>query len=243
LLSLKRLSNLIKYGFGDEARQKKQADKKAAKQARFESENWVQDAETARRRYASYEDYVEHQASKLYKVIGRLQENMDEEFEEFKARFQSVPALADARSVLCLGARLGTEVKALHALGHFAVGIDLNPGADNAYVLPGDFHAIVFPDGSVDAIYSNAIDHAFDLQKLIGEVRRLLRPGGLFLIEIEVGFGEGHTPGSFESLHWRDSDAFIEKIRAIGEFEIIEIQDLGQTRRNRRKQILFRKPG
>ena len=47
--------------------------------------------------------------------------------------------------MLCLGARLGTEVRALHNLGYFAIGIDLNPGVDNPYVLMGDFHKLVFP--------------------------------------------------------------------------------------------------
>ena len=91
------------------------------------------------------------------------------------------------------GARLGTEVRALHRLGHFAVGIDLEPGPDNHYVLPGDFHHIVFPDGSIDAIYTNALDHVFDLERVLGEVARLLRPGGLFIADIELGYEEASS--------------------------------------------------
>jgi hypothetical protein len=48
----------------------------------------------------------------------------------------------------------------------FSVGIDLNPGPRNGYVLHGDFHNIIFADASIDAVYTNALDHSFDLQEL-----------------------------------------------------------------------------
>ncbi len=143
---------------------------------------------------------------------------------------------------MCLGARLGTEVRALHALGHFAVGIDLNPGEGNGYVLPGDFHAIVFPDGSLDAIYSNALDHVFALDRLVGEVRRLLRPGGLFVLDLMQGYEEGNVPGEFEATIWRDRDSFIERIVELGGFASEGVRDLGYTRRDHWTQVVLRKP-
>jgi SAM-dependent methyltransferase len=240
---MKRVSNILKYGLGPAAKRKKQADKALKRKQRFdESGQWEHGADLVKRRYGSYEAYVAHQASKLDQVIGRLRENEEEDFVEFKRRFETCAALAPARTVLCLGARLGTEVRALHALGRFAVGIDLNPGADNPYVLPGDFHHVVFPDGSVDAVYTNTLDHVFDLERLMGEVRRLLRPGGLFVCDLSLGLDENTVPGEFEAVYWRDSDRMIETVRALGELELVEARDLGRRRRDLWRQAVLRKP-
>lgn len=240
---LKRMKNIVRYGFGSEARARKKSDKLRRKAERFGSaERWEQDSGFARRRYDSYEEYVRHQASKLDGVIDRLRENEEQEFSDFIGRFSDCAPLAGMRSVLCLGARLGTEVRALHALGHFAVGIDLNPGPENPYVLPGDFHGLVFPDGSVDAVYSNALDHVFDLDRMVREVARVMRPGGVFLAEFEVGFGEGHVPGDFEATHWKDSQTLIERIRDAAGLAVESVTELGQTRRGRRRLVVFRRP-
>ncbi len=242
MVKLKRISNIIKYGLGPDARLKKEADKEKIRHARFwESEQWQRDAGLARRGYSSYDEYLSHQASKLDGIIDRLRETEDEDFAEFLRRFEGCEALSEARSVLCLGARLGTEVKALHALGHFAIGIDLNPGQGNVYVLAGDFQHIVFPDGSVDAIYTNALDHAFDLEGIVGEIRRLLRPNGLFVADVLLGYEEGFIAGEFEATHWANSQSFIEKIRDIGDFTLEGARDLGQHRRDHWRQAVFRK--
>ena len=74
-------------------------------------------------------------------------------------------------------------------LGHLAVGVDLNPGAFNRYVLHGDFHHLVFPDSSFSAVYTNTLDHVFDLPRLVGEITRVLAPGGVLIYET---FAQGH---------------------------------------------------
>lgn len=241
---LKRLQNMVRYGFGEQARARKTAAKRERKKARFDSaERWERDAGFARRRYSSYEAYVLHQASKLDGIIDRLRETDRQEFAEFLERFSKCTALDERGSVLCLGARLGTEVRALHALGHFAIGIDLNPGPDNPYVLPGDFHSLAFPDGSLDAVYSNALDHAFDVDRMVREAARVIRPGGLFLAEIDVGFGEGSVPGDFEATHWKDSQLLIDRIRDTAGFAVESVCEIGETRGHQCRQVVFRKPG
>ena len=80
--------------------------------------------------------------------------------------------------VLCLGARLGGEVRAFRALGALSVGIDLNPGSNNPLVLEGDFHHIQFADETSDVIFTNVIGHAFDLRLLGNEICRVLKPTG-----------------------------------------------------------------
>jgi SAM-dependent methyltransferase len=241
--ALKRLSNISKYGLGAQARERKRADKEQRRQERFQDAGlWEHSEQGARRRYASYNEYVEHQASKLDKIAPRLREKEDEDFAEFRRRFATCAELTGARSVLCLGARLGTEVRALHDLGYFAIGIDLNPGERNPYVLPGDFHRIVFPSDSVDAVYTNALDHVFSLEELVGEVQRLLRTGGVFVADLELGSEEGFIPGEYESAMWRDHERLIEQIKHLGRFELEQVRDLGRTRRDQWTQVVFRKP-
>jgi SAM-dependent methyltransferase len=241
----RRLANIARYGLGSEARARKQADKARRRKAMFfESDRWQHDEAGSRRQYASYDEYVAHQSGKFEEILPRLRETEDDDFAEFRRRFESCPQLLAARNVLCLGARLGTEVQALHALGYFAVGIDLNPGEGNRCVLPGDFHDVVFPDGSVDVVYSNALDHAFDLDKVMAEVRRLLRPGGLFVLDLLHGYDEerGFVPGEYEAIMWRDHEEFMRRVGDLGGFVLETVRPLGHTRRDYWTQAVFRKP-
>ena len=243
MAAFKRLFNIVKYGVGGDARARKMADKADRRRDQFENEAvWNHDDDVIKRKYESYDEYVRHQASKLDQVVHRLEETEDDDYAEFRRRFEGCEPLKAARSVLCLGARIGTEVRALRDLGHFAVGIDLNPGPDNAYVLVGDFHDLAYADGSVDAVYTNALDHGFDIDKLVAEVRRVLRPGGLFLVDLLLGYEEGFLPGKFEATHWRDHKDFVETIRQSGEFELERILDLGQMRRDHWMQAHLKKP-
>jgi SAM-dependent methyltransferase len=212
-----------------------------ARRVRFESPLWARDSQLALCGYASYNDYLAHQSSKLSRVLHRLQETAEADLAEFTRRFAGCEVLKQAKSVLCLGARLGTEVKALHELGYFAVGVDLNPGADNSFVLPGDFHHLVFADESIDAVYTNALDHAFDLSRVIGEIGRVLRPGGLFVIDLLRGYEEGFVPGEFEAFHWARADGLIDRIIAIGRFEQLSARNLGYHRRDEWLQRVLRK--
>jgi SAM-dependent methyltransferase len=238
----RRVSNIARYGLGPEARAKKKAAKQTVREARFaDPERWQRAEDEVKRAYASYDEYLSHQTAKLEGISDRLEETEEQDFAEFTRRFASCAALQGVRSVLCLGARSGTEVRALHGLGHFAVGIDLNPGEKNAYVLPGDFHAIVFPDDSLDAIYTNALDHVFSLERVLGEVQRLLRPGGPFIADLVQGYEEGFIPGEFESVHWRDRQSFITRVAQLGRFEVEETRELGRHRRDLWTQVVFRK--
>ena len=237
-----RLFDLIFPGSRQGRKRQKWAKRMKARQKVFDSDLWSREEDFAQRKYASYDDYVKHQSSKLDRIIGRLQDREDDDLAMFVERFQGCSALGEAKTVLCLGARLGTEVKALHKLGHFAVGIDLNPGPDNQYVLVGDFHRIVFPDASIDAIYCNALDHVYDLERVLGEVGRLLRPEGIFVADIIGGYEEGFVAGKYESVHWRNSEEFTEKVSQVSGFALESKRDLGQINRDRWFQAVFRKP-
>ncbi len=153
------------------------------------------------REYASYEQYVQHQQSK-FQYLDLV--DYDVKYRRLlKERLAGAPFLKRGMNVLCLGARQGTEVKAFHDLGCFAVGLDLNPGVKNLFVLHGDFHQVQFPSESVDVIFSNSFDHAFDPAKLMGEIKRLLKPGGKLVIEAIQGEAQETAPDHYASFWWQ----------------------------------------
>src|SRR5258708_7095565 len=93
-------------------------------------------------------------------------------------------------------------IRRLHARGsgfRNAYGIDLNPGPDNPFVRPGDFHELPEADGTVDLVYSNSLDHVYDFDRFFGDHARALKPGGYVLYELSQVIDDG---GAFESVSW-----------------------------------------
>ena len=150
-----------------------------------------------------YSDYVKHQASKLPKELLQITKQ-DKEYEE--TVFNRYDNLA-GKSILCLGARLGGEVRAFKKLGALAIGIDLNPGEGNRDVLFGDFHTINFSDGLFDVVFCNCIDHVFDLDIFLAEVLRVLKPLGRFTCEIAI-----QKAGPYETIDTQDITGLKETI-------------------------------
>lgn len=135
-----------------------------------------------KRNYENYEAYLSHQSEKLGKKIDQIIE-YDLEYESIvKERYESFFDFSQ-KSVLCLAARLGGEVRAFKSLGALALGIDIEPGENNKHVLSGDFHNIQFPDNIFNFAFSNAIDHVYDLEKFLIEIKRVLILGGIFILE------------------------------------------------------------
>ena len=161
------------------------------------------------RQYGSYDEYLRHQRSKLALLdLG----DYDKQFRsDLRARLQDGDW--QGKSVLCLAARIGTEVRAFHDVGAFAVGIDLNPGKKNYWVLPGDFHNLAFPDDCVDGVYCNSLDHALDLGKVLAEVRRVLKPTGLLMVDAQ---GAGLEKDNWTATAWANVDALIDAIEKCG---------------------------
>lgn len=184
----------------------------------------------AKRSYQSYDEYVEHQRSKL--AILNL-EKYDEQFRTaLKQRLGATDLSWRGKTALCLAARVGSEVKAFIDLGCFAVGIDLNPGKENHYVVHGDFHALQYATDSVDIVFTNSLDHAFDIKRIAIEVKRVLKPAGMLIIEAMHGEEEGAEPGFFESFFWSNTDdlarAFEEEGFRLAKMETFEFPWKGQ---------------
>ncbi|MEK7470351.1 MAG: class I SAM-dependent methyltransferase [Planctomycetota bacterium] len=172
---------------------------------------WSTEGALSRRQYPDYAAYVAHQKAKLARTKG-----IDAYEREFQAALaKRLPEVRGLR-VLCLGARRGAEVRAFRDAGARAIGIDLNPGAKNAEVLPADFHRLPFRRGSFDAVYSNSLDHAADLGVLTEEIALVLVTGGLFIVEAVAGSEEGEEPGSYESFYWKRVDDLISALEGTG---------------------------
>lgn len=158
------------------------------------------------RSYESYEAYVEHQKGKLAYVD--LTEYDRDFAADLTVRLRGTGLIKTGMSALCLAARLGGECQAFINNGAFAVGIDLNPGDQNKYVMVGDFHALQFANHSIDVAYTNCIDHAFDISKMMAETRRVLKPGGLFIAEIMRGLQDEQNwkPDDYDCAFWDKTD-------------------------------------
>lgn len=85
---------------------------------------------------------------------------------------------------LCIGARTGQEVQALIDLNKNAIGIDLV--ACEPLVVEGDFHDLSFDNESFDFVFSNAFDHSLYPSKFCSEMIRVLKPGGVVLLHLQV---------------------------------------------------------
>jgi ubiquinone/menaquinone biosynthesis C-methylase UbiE len=103
-------------------------------------------------------------------------------------------------------------------MGAFAVGIDLNPGYRNPYVLYGDFHKLAFPDASVDVVFTNSLDHALDTAQVAAEAHRVLRDAGILMVDA-MDFGERET-SYWESAAWSDVNDLIAVLTS-GGFTVI----------------------
>lgn len=180
-------------------------------------EKWEEGEGFGRRRYPDYETYLEHQKTKFSALRAKWVEGHDQRFHAaLTERLAGMPLDFPGRNVLCLAARQGSEVRAFIDQGAFAVGIDLNPGRRNRYVVVGDFHDLQFADASVDYVYTNSLDHAFDLDRILAEVRRVLKPGGRFIVEANVSAAGGALAGPYEALVWETADQLLDHLEGSG---------------------------
>lgn len=115
---------------------------------------------------------------------GNFQSNID--------LIQRSDALARTRSVLEIGTGKGKLLEMLQRQGHHAVGIDvdidaLRAGLETHGAIPvvlasGD--NLPFPDGAFDLVLSfDVFEHIADTDRHLREVRRVMAPGGICLLQ------------------------------------------------------------
>lgn len=139
--------------------------------------------------YTEYGEYIAHQKEKtldpqrIEKWLGEEWELKVEGFQEiFRRNWEYIKYKENA---LCLGSRTGQEVRALIALGISAIGIDLVPF--KPYTIEGDIHDLLFGDGEFDLLFSNIFDHSLYPEKFCSEMERVLRPGGVIILHLQIG--------------------------------------------------------
>jgi SAM-dependent methyltransferase len=92
----------------------------------------------------------------------------------------------DGGSVLCVGCRNGLELDRFRARGfRDVVGIDVFSQRDDIKVM--DMHAMTFPDDSFDVVYcSHALEHSYDVDRVVGEMIRVACDGAVVGVEVPV---------------------------------------------------------
>lgn len=170
----------------------------------------------SQRQYISHEQYRAHQRSKLAYMDSEGLRCCDTRLHSALAARLRQKGIRRGSRVLCLAARRGGEVRAFLDCGCFALGIDLNPGVDNPYVVAGDFHGLQFPDQVVDIVFTNSLDHVRDLKAVVAEVRRVLVPTGQVLIEAMAGDAEGTKFAYYESFAWPTVSALVSRLEDEG---------------------------
>lgn len=95
--------------------------------------------------------------------------------------------------------------------------LKLGAGSHHMQYVAAPAEEMPFPDGYFDVVSSfNSLDHVDDLLRAIAEIKRVVRPGGLFLLIIEANHPAMVTePITF---HWEDV-AFFEDA-----FEIVDLR-------------------
>jgi len=202
---------------------------------------WQKGKGFKRKKYKSYAEYIEHQKSKLKSIYPHLIQEYDPKYRKaLRERLKKQNIIKPGMKVLCLAARMGTEVKSFLDLGCFAIGIDLNPGKENKYVVYGDFHNLQFPDHNVDAIFTNSLDHALDFDKIIKEIKRVLKPRGFLILEIVAGEEEGFSAGYYEAASWKKIEDVLSLFEKSG-FKVLRKADFTYPWKGQHASLQLRK--
>ncbi|MFM6113613.1 MAG: class I SAM-dependent methyltransferase [Sphaerospermopsis kisseleviana] len=180
--------------------------------------DWKNTGNISQRNVPSYDQYIKLQKSKLeYLDLSSHEKKFRTSLRQRLSELHSQDYIKPSnRTALCLGARLGAEVAAFRDLGYFAVGVDLNPGNNNPYVMYGDFHKLEFSDNSVDVIYSNSLDHCYELKLILSEIKRLLKNDGYLIIEADPGSNEGISPDLWATMSYETVDSLKTEIETSG---------------------------
>lgn len=193
----------------------------------------------SKREYSSYDEYLTHQRGKLDQLGDGVMSEYDANYRrQLRERLEASQLDWRGKTVLCLAARIGTEVKAFRDVGGYAIGVDLNPGRNNPLVIAADFHLLPFRTEALDVAFTNSLDHAFDIERLVRETRRVLKPHGWFVMEAATGSGEGRDPGKWESFWWSRIDDLVKLMEGFG-FRLIK--RAGFEKPWRGEQLVFEK--
>jgi SAM-dependent methyltransferase len=180
-----------------------------------------------------------------------------------RKRYEFALPFCEGRDVLDAGCGVGYGTSFLAGHARRVVGVDLDPeaiayarghyAAANVEFREGDVQALDLPDASFDAICSfETIEHLPDGAAFLAEMRRLLRPGGVFLVSTPRAASTELRPANpFHAVELAPAD-----FEALLRTQFTEVELYGQrrlqTRRHRwlqrldvlglRKRLTFLRP-
>ncbi len=132
----------------------------------------------------SYDDYLNMQLKRtIIKNDNQLKERTIYLVDKL-AQFVNL----NQAEILCVGCRNHAEIDYFYAKGVKKIlGIDLM--SKHSDILVMDMHQMTFPDNSFNVVYSShSLEHAYDPQKVINEIKRICRPGGYVVIEVPIRY-------------------------------------------------------
>jgi SAM-dependent methyltransferase len=143
--------------------------------------HWLVLRRLGKRRAPDYRDYLEVQ---LRRTLSKR------ETDPGVGAVTLINRVADERqdggSVLCVGCRNALELDRFRAHGFDeVVGIDVFSQRKDIKVM--DMHEMTFPDDSFDVVYaSHALEHSYDVERVVGEIVRVARDGAVVGLEVPV---------------------------------------------------------
>ncbi|MFN9710490.1 MAG: methyltransferase domain-containing protein [Bacteroidota bacterium] len=87
-----------------------------------------------------------------------------------------------------------------------------------------DGHTLPFPSDHFDSIFSSEVfEHVFNLEEIIPEIKRVMKPGGFILVTCPFAIAEHEQPNDFA----RYSSFAIKHLFSKHDFEIIHYEKIG----------------
>jgi SAM-dependent methyltransferase len=141
------------------------------------------------------EEYVDYEKAAAFNDRGKANFALTRAYFDywmFRNRFASLKNFIplDAQ-IYCLGARLGTEVRAFRDLGfQKVIGTDVQryPGSEG-FVIIDNFMDSKLPENSAGFVYTNCFDHTLEPTKFLQGLQRLLKPSGFAMIDVLAPIG------------------------------------------------------
>lgn len=138
-------------------------------------------------RHSTYQDYIKKQVTKTTdpeKILKWKGVEWKIKVDGFKHVFnRNLEFIKNKKKAICLGSRTGQEVFVLRELGLDAIGIDLVEFPP--FTIKGDIHDLKFENEKFDLIFTNILDHSFNLKKFISEMERVATNDGIIILNIQ----------------------------------------------------------
>ncbi len=136
-----------------------------------------------------HEGEAGREPSPMQRIADRLEQRIAADFALFNCWLVAGRRPDADPAIRRLAAHLGAEARPLHALGRFTVTLELSPATANAWLLPEDVDPAALPGGWADALYTNRLGCAEDLDLYLAGMGHMLRPGGLLVADLPAGAG------------------------------------------------------